>query len=120
MNTASNPLLSPWPGPYGLPPFDTIRAEHIEPALHEAMLVHRQEIAALASQEAAPRFDNTVAAFDRAGRLLRSVLTVFDHLSASVATPELQAVERNIVGPRSAHFSAIHTDAAFFARLDAL
>jgi peptidyl-dipeptidase Dcp len=120
MTATTNPLLMPWPAPHGLPPFDAARADHFEPAMREAMGVHRQEVAELAALEAPPSFDNTVAAFDRTGRLLRRVCAVFDHLVASATSPELQAVESAMVGPLAAHHSAVHTDAGFFARLDSL
>ena len=40
----SNPLLQPWSTPYGLPPFEQVRAEHFEPAFDEALKQHRAEI----------------------------------------------------------------------------
>ena len=120
MPATANPLLMPWPAPHGLPPFDAVRAEHFEPAMREAMAAHRQEVADLAAFEAAATFDNTVAAFDRTGRLLRSVCAVFDHLAASATSAELQAIESAMAGPLAAHHSAVHTDAGFFARLDSL
>jgi peptidyl-dipeptidase Dcp len=66
----TNPLLAPWTGPYGLPPFADIRAEHFPAAFSAAMRDHLGEIDALAASSEAPTFANTVAAFDRAGRLL--------------------------------------------------
>ena len=59
-----NPLLQDWDAPYGLPPFDAIRAEHFVPALQVAMLANRAELDAIATQAEPPSFDNTVAAFD--------------------------------------------------------
>ena len=35
----TNPLLSPWTGPYGLPPFADIRAEHFAEAFATAPLL---------------------------------------------------------------------------------
>jgi len=62
----TNPLLAPWTGPYGLPPFAEARAEHFAPAFEAAMREHLAEIDALAGAGEAPTFANTVAAFDRA------------------------------------------------------
>jgi len=116
----ANPLLAPWTAPYGLPPFAEIRAEHFEPALREAMRQEREEMAAIARQAAAPEFDNTVAAFDRAGTLLKRLLAVFGSLTASATSEALQAVQRQMAAPLAAHFNAIYMDAALFARIDAL
>ena len=115
-----NPLLQAWDSPYGLPPFERLRPEHFEPALREAMRRHREELAAIAGQATPPGFDDTVAAFDRAGRLLARVAAVFYNLTSSATSPELQAVQRTMAGPMAAHDSAVYMDAALFARFDAL
>ncbi|MDP1902108.1 MAG: M3 family metallopeptidase [Rubrivivax sp.] len=116
----ANPLLKDWDTPYGLPPFGEIRAEHVEPALHEAMQQHRAELALIASYPEAPDFDNTLAAFDRAGRRLARVAAAFYNLTASATSPELQAVQRKVAAPLAAHHSAVSMDAALFRRIDAL
>ncbi len=117
---SANPLLQPWDTPYGLPPFARILPGHFEPALNHAMQVHRNEVAAIAGQAALPSFDNTLAAFDRSGRLLGAVAMAFYNLTSSATSPELQAVQRAVAGPLAAHGSAVYQDAALFARIDAL
>jgi peptidyl-dipeptidase Dcp len=117
---SDNPLLQRWDAPHGLPPFERLRAEHFEPALREGMRRHREDLSAIAAQAAQPDFDNTVAAFDRAGRLLARVAAVFYNLTSSATSPELQAVQRTMAGPMAAHQSAVYMDAALFARLDLL
>ncbi len=118
--TPSNPLLGPWPAPYGLPPFSELRAEHFEPALRVAMGEQRAELATIVANREQPDFDNTLAAFDRAGRRLDQVAGVFYGLTSSATSPELQAAQRAMAGPMAAHHSAIYTDRSFFARLQAL
>jgi peptidyl-dipeptidase Dcp len=117
---ARNPLLQDWDTPHGLPPFAQLRAEHFEPALLAAMQQHRDELARIAADPRAPDFDNTVAAFDRAGRRLARVASAFYSLTSSATSPELQAVQRTLAAPLAAHHSAVHMDAALFARLDRL
>ena len=92
----SNPLLVPWTGPYGLPPFAEIRAEHFAPAFDEAMAEHLAEIDAIGSAAAAPTFANTVAALDSAGRRLERIGALFHNLTSSETSPALQAVEREM------------------------
>ena len=116
----SNPLLSAWTGPYGLPPFDAIRAEHVEPAFEAALAAHRAELAAIASNPAAPAFDNTLAALDRAGRALTALEHLFSTLSASASSSELQAVQRRMAAPLAAHTNAIYLNAALFERVERL
>jgi peptidyl-dipeptidase Dcp len=116
----TNPLLADWATPFGLPPFDLIRPSHFAPAFEAAMQAQRAEVDAIAAQAAAPDFDNTVAAFDRSGRLLGLVEAAFHALAASHTTPELQAVQRDVAGPLAAHESAVMMHEALFARLDAV
>ncbi len=116
----SNPLLQPWHTPYGLPPFAEIRAEHFKPAFEAAMVEHLAEMEAIASEPAPPSFDNTVVAFDRAGRRMACVGQLFDNLTASETSPALQAVERAMAAPLAAHASAVFMNAPLFARIDAL
>ena len=115
-----NPLLQAWTAPHGLPPFEQIRPEHFEPALAEAMRQHRAELDAIAAQPAAPDFANTVAAFDRSGRLLARIANVFDNLASSHTNPALQAAERALASPLAAHSNAVYMHAALFSRIAAL
>ncbi len=119
-DNAANPLLLPWTSPHGLPPFAQIGAGHFEPAVREAMRLHRAELAAIGHQPAPPDFDNTLAAFDRSGALLDRVTAVFFTISASATSETVQAVQRELAAPLAAHRNAVYMDAALFARVDAL
>ncbi len=116
----SNPLLAPWMGPYGLPPFAATRAEHFAPAFSQAMRDHLADIDAIAGASEAPTFANTIAALDRAGRLLDRVSELFHNLASSETSPALQAVEREMAPQLAAHHSKVYTHAGLFARIDAL
>ncbi len=115
-----NPLLQPWQTPHGLPPFQALEPAHFQPALQAAMRQHREELAAIAAQTAAPSFENTLAAFDRAGRQLGRIAATFSNLNSSATSPALQAVQREMAAPMAAHHSAVYNDAALFARVAAL
>ena len=116
----SNPLLQPWDSPYGLPPFDTVRPEHFEPAFDVAMGEHRAEIDSIGTSSSPAEFDNTVAALDRSGRLLVRIENLFHNLTASATSPALQAVQRRMAPLLAAHRSAVFMHQALFARVDAL
>jgi peptidyl-dipeptidase Dcp len=118
--TPTNPLLADWTTPFALPPFDLIQAAHFEPAFEAAMKAQRDEVEAIAAQSAAPDFDNTVAAFDRSGRLLARIETVFHSIAASHTSPDIQAVQRTLAAPLAAHDSAVMMHGGLFVRLDAV
>ncbi len=121
MNDAtSNPLLQPWNTPHGLPPFAQVRPEHFEPAFAQALQEHLADVDAIARESQPASFDNTLAAFDRSGRLLARIDALFSNLTSSETSPELQAVERRMAAPLAAHHSAIYMNAALFERIDTL
>ena len=116
----ANPLLGTWSGPYGLPPFAQTGAEHFAPAFGVALKAHRAELDAIAANTAAPTFENTVAAFDKSGRMLARIDQMFYNLASSETSPALQAVEREMAAPMAAHGNAIYMNAELFRRIDRL
>ena len=113
----TNPLLADWTTPFGLPPFDRIRAGHFEPAFAVAMEAHLAEIAAIVGDPRPADFDNTIVAQQRSGRLLARVAGVFSNLVASLGGTELEAVDR-VMSPRLAqHGMAVRLDPGLFARV---
>jgi peptidyl-dipeptidase Dcp len=120
MTREQNPLLAPWTGPFGLPPFADIKPEHYRPAFETAFAENRREIALVADNSEPPTFDNTIAALERSGRKLRNVGAVFWNLSATDADAELQEIERDMSAAFARHTSEISLNPALFARVDAL
>ncbi|MDB5585304.1 MAG: peptidyl-dipeptidase Dcp [Devosia sp.] len=116
----NNPLLTAWTTPFEAPPFAEIATEHFEPAYLAALDAHRQDITAITASPAAPDFDNTIAALERSGILLKRVDTVFSQLASANTNEALQAVERQISPLLARHWNAIYLDAKLFARVDGL
>ncbi|MBQ6198729.1 MAG: M3 family metallopeptidase [Bacteroidales bacterium] len=95
--TEKNPFYQEWDTPYGTAPFSQIRTEHYLPAFKEGIKQEKAEIQAIIDCKEAPTFENTVAAYDRAGELLAKVSGVFFNLSESDSTPEMQAIEEEVM-----------------------
>jgi len=116
-----NPLLPRWTGPYGgVPPFDRIRLEHIQPALEAAMTEQLAEIDAIANDPAAPTFENTLAALERGGRTLDRVINVYGIYSSTLSTPEFQEIERVMEPKLAALQDQIVQNPKLFARIAAV
>jgi peptidyl-dipeptidase Dcp len=114
-------LLAPWVGPYGgTPPFDQVRVADFKPALQAAMAENLAEIDKIANNPAAPTFDNTLVALERAGKTFNRVSALFDVWSSSMNTGDFQAVEREMRPKLAAFSDAITQNAALFARIDAV
>ncbi len=117
----SNPLIPKWTGPYGgIPPFDRVKVEHFAPALEAAMAEHLAEIERIAADPAAPTFENTFVALERAGRTLDRVSAVYYVFASTMRTPEFQEVEREMEPRLAAHRDRIVQNAALFRRIAAL
>ena len=121
LNTETNPLLAKWEGPYGgIPPFDKVQIPLFKPALEAAMAEQLKEIEQIAANPAAPDFENTIVAFERAGRTLNRVGTLYGVWGATMSNPEYQAVQREMA-PRLAAFNdQITQNEALFKRIEAV
>ena len=115
-----NPFFEQWTTPYGVPPFESIKNYHYQPAFERAMSLHLEEIEAIVAQEDEPTFENTVAAMDRSGRMLSDVSNVFGMICAAETNDELQELEGIIMPQLAAHSDAILMNAKLFARVKAV
>ncbi len=115
-----NPLLSPSPLPFGAPQFDKITDSDFRPAFDTAMSAHLREVEAIASNPAAPTFDNTFVALERSGRQLTRVGLVFNGLSAANTDPALQALQEEVAPKLAAHDDAILLNGKLFKRVEAV
>ncbi len=115
-----NVLLEDWTGPLALPPLAQVRAADFAPAFETALGLARSEIDAVANDPAAPSFENTVAALERAGALLERVSAVFFNLAGAHANDAIEALQRDLSPRLAAHRAATMMNAALFARIDRL
>jgi len=113
-----NPLVAPWPGPYGgVPPWDHLRPENFPEAFVLALAEQRAEIAAIAANPDPPTFENTIAALDRSSRTLDRLLRLFSVARESVTTPEFQTLEREWQPKLQAAADAIDHNPHLFRRI---
>jgi peptidyl-dipeptidase Dcp len=116
-----NPLLADWTGPYGgVPPFDRVKVELFKPALEEAMTENLSEIDKIANDKAAPTFENTIVAMERAGQTLDRVSTLYGVWAATMNGPEFQVVQREMAPKLAAFNDKIAQNEALFKRVEAV
>ena len=100
-------------------PFDTIRAEHVEPAIDQLLDEAGVALAALAEDDRPATYDRTLGALESLGEKLGYAMGVVGHLE-SVATYPEQRAAFNAVQPRvSAFFSSIPLNEGVWKRLKA-
>jgi len=116
-DSIANPLLQAWQTPLETPPFAAIRPEHFMPAFEQAFADHAMEVAAIVNDPTEPDFDNTVTAWERAGRLLNRVSAVFYDLVSAHSNPELLAIESEVALRMARHWNPIMMNAVLFGRV---
>ncbi len=89
---AANPFFTEWNTPFGTAPFSQIKTDHYRPAFARAITATRLEIAAIVDNKAAPDFENTIVALERAGALMSKVAGVFYNISSADTNDELKAI----------------------------
>lgn len=119
--TKDNPLVKEWTGPYGgVPPFDKVEVPYFKPALETALAERLAEVERIAANSAAPNFDNTIAALERAGRTLDRVQAFYFVWSATMNAPEFQAVQREMAPRMAAANDQIVQNTELFKRIEAV
>ena len=113
----NNPLLTEFNTPYGVPPFDLIKAEHYKPAFKQAMSLHNEEVAAILANQEEPTFENTILELDRSGSLLTTISELFGMMCAAMNSDEMQKVQEEIMPLLAAHYDAISMNEGLFKRI---
>src|SRR6266849_3875834 len=118
--TADNPLLEEWTAPFGVPPFDRIKAEHFGPAFARAFAAHAAEVAAIAADAEPPSFANTIEALETSGEALMRIGSVFRLVADAHSSDAILAIERELAPAEARHWNRILMDEALFRRIDEL
>lgn len=115
-----NPFFETYKNKYGAPPFDKIKNEHYMPAFKEGIKQHQAEIDAIAESKDAPTFDNTIAAMDYSGDLLKKVSSVFFNLYSCNTNDGMEKIANEITPILSEHNDNIYLNEKLFARVKTL
>lgn len=114
-----NPFLSEFDTPFQVPPFDLIDTSDYIPAFKAGIEQENAEIEAIVNNPEEPNFENTIAAFDKTGEILRRA-RVFYSLNAANTNPTLQRIARELTPMMSAHYNEINMNQALFERIKAV
>ncbi len=112
-----NPLLNEFDTPFGVPPFDLIKASHFKPAYFKAFEEQKAEIKAIVNNPKEPDFNNTIKMLAYSGELLNKVGRVFGALNSANTNDSLQAINREIAPIASKHRDDINLNDTLFQRV---
>lgn len=117
----NNILLKEWQGPYGgVPAFDRMQLDKLQPAMEKAMELHLLEIDQIAANKEAPTFENTIVAMEKAGKPLDRVFTYYGIWSSNVSSPEFREIQTVLAPKISEYSSKISQNKALFERIKAI
>ena len=116
----TNPFLSSWDTPFGIPDFEKIKEKHYIPAIQAGIEQQEAEIAAIVSNTEAPTYANVVEAYERSGAVLDRVANVLFNISESDATESMQNIVGEALPLISVHSDNIFMNPGFFEKVDAL
>lgn len=116
-----NILLEEWSGPYGgVPAFDQMELDLLQPALEEGMKIHLMEIDAIVEDPERPTFENTIVALEKAGKELNRVFTYYGIWSSNISSPEFREIQ-GIMAPKISSFrSKIIQNQGLYERVKAV
>ena len=116
----TNPFLTEWDTPYGIPPFEEIKVTDYIPAIKAGIAEQAAEIDAIVANPDAPTFENTIVPLDLSGGLLAKVQGVLYNVSETDRTDELDAVQEEAIPLLSDHSANISFNKALFERVAAV
>lgn len=112
---ASNPLLDI---PFDVP-FQSIGAQHVEPAIDQLIVEARQKLDAIIAVKGERTYANTLGALEDATEALGVAVTIIGHLESVATTPELREAYNQARPKASEFWSSIPLDADLYAALRA-
>jgi peptidyl-dipeptidase Dcp len=115
-----NPFFKEWTTPYGVPPFEQIKIEHILPALKEGIAQREAEVDGIVANTAEPTFENTILPLDKSGELLSKVSGTFYPLNSANTDEEMQALAREISPLMTQHRDDISLNPELFEKIKSI
>ena len=109
-----------WRTPYGTAPFSDIFTNQYMPAFEMGINEQKKNIAHIIYNSEAPTFENTILALENASPLLDKVQGVFFNLAESDSTPEMQAIEEEVLPMLTEASNEIMMNEDLFARVKAV
>lgn len=115
-----NPFFAESRLPFQAPDFNEIRTEDFLPAFEKGMDKQMDEIEEIVSSSEAPTPENTLAALEQSGDILRRVRQVFFNLTSAHTNDELQKIQAKLAPLLSEHSDNILLNQELFDRVSTL
>lgn len=114
---AQNPLFEDFNTEHGTPPFSLIKTEHYEEAIDRGLSNGLAEVEAIVNNPEAPTFENTIVAFEKAGKDLSRVEYVFGNLLSALSDDEMMAISMRVTPKLSDYSTSIMLNEKLWSRI---
>ncbi len=114
---SDNPLLNEFDTPFGVPPFELIKASHFMPAFLKGFEEQTKEVRKIITNNQVPDFENTIKALEYSSELLTKVSRVFGSLNSANTNDSLQAINLEIAPLSSKHRDDINLNDTLFQKV---
>lgn len=112
-----NPLLLPSDAPFQAIPFDKIATTDYKEAIIEGIRLHNDEIEGIVSSPEKPTFQNTIAAFDRSGKILDRAVATLGNLESALGDTALMNIMAEVTPLISEHSTGILLNEGLWKRI---
>ncbi len=114
---SDNPFFGKFNTPFGVPPFDLIRAEHFMPAYLRGFEEQKSNVDKIINNTEEPTFINTIKALEYSGELLTKVSRVFGSLNSANTNDTLQSINKELAPLSAKHRDDINLNEQLFLRV---
>ena len=118
--TESNPFLTEFQTPNGVPPFDKIKLEHYEPAFLKGIEEQNANIQAIIDNTEVPNFENVIVALDNSSPILNRVGAIFFNMTDAETNDSLNALSIKLAPVLSEHEDNISLNQKLFDKVKAV
>ena len=114
-------MLDQWKGDFGgVPPWNQVDISTLSATLNTAIDMVKAEIDTIANNPAAPTFDNTIVALEKAGAALDRSGTMFGVHRSNLATDEVKVISKEMSPKFAALGDSVTQNAKLFARVKSI
>ncbi|QZE15457.1 M3 family metallopeptidase [Halosquirtibacter laminarini] len=113
----TNPLLTKFETPYGVPPFDKIHNSDFMPAIKKAMQIQNERIQKIIDNKEAPTFENTIVALEKSGFELNQIDGIFSNLRSAVTNDSIDVIASELSPIMSRHGDQISFNEKLFQKV---
>ena len=118
--TESNPFLTEFQTPNGVPPFDKIKLEHYEPAFLKGIEEQNTNIQAIIDNAEVPNFENVIVALDNSSPILNRVSAIFFNMTDAETSDALNELSIKLAPVLSEHGDNISLNQELFNKVKAV